>query len=263
MIALEREVHAAPAGARTDGQPLYAIGDVHGCYALLRALLEEIVRDAAARYHGVTPTIILCGDYIDRGPCSSKVMTALVLLERSGAVDARFLDGNHEAMLRMFIEHPERHGKWIDFGGRETLESYGIAVPADSASDATSLVMLRNALLDAMPAAHHRLLNNLEPMVEIGSYAFVHAGIRPGIALKKQVPDDLLWIRDDFLDHPRPSRSVIVHGHTWIGNRPEILGHRIGIDTGAYETGVLTAIRIDDREIEVIRASDHREQDVA
>lgn len=259
MISIEREIHAAPAGARADGRPLYAIGDVHGCYALLRALLGEIVRDAAARYHSAVPTVILCGDYIDRGPDSSNVVTALVLLERSGTVDARFLEGNHEAMLRMFIEHPEQHGKWLDFGGRETLESYGIACPGDAAESATALAMLRNALLDAMPASHHRFLNRLEPMVEIGSYAFVHAGVRPGISLKKQALDDLLWIRDEFLDHPRPSKSVIVHGHTWTGDQPSLLGHRIGIDTGAYETGVLTAIRIDDGEIEVMRAVDHPE----
>ena len=253
MIALRREIHDPPGGARAGGRPLYAIGDVHGCYDLLHALLGEIGRDAAERCPGATPMLVLCGDYIDRGPASSKVLAALAWLVRSRAVEARLLEGNHEAMFRMFLDNPADHGEWLGFGGRRTLESYGVAVPEAVKTNAT-LTGLRDALLDVMPASHHMLLQRLEPMIEAGSYAFVHAGVMPGVALNKQAREDLLWIREEFLDHPRPSASVIVHGHTWFDDHPTILPHRIGIDTGAYETGVLTALRIADDAIEVIQA---------
>ena len=246
-------MHAPPIGAKTGGRPLYAIGDVHGCYDLLHALLGEVARDAAERHPGVTPMLVLCGDYVDRGPASAKVLTALAWLARSSAVDARLLEGNHDAVLQMFIEHPAEHAKWLAFGGRQTLESYGIAVP-DVAETRSTLTGLRDALLDVMPVSHHRLLQRLEPMVQVGDYAFVHAGVRPGVPLNKQLHDDLLWIREEFLDHPRPATSIIVHGHTWVDHQPAILPQRLGIDTGAYATGVLTGLRIADDAVEVIQA---------
>lgn len=257
MISLRRAFHDPPGGARAGKQPLYAIGDVHGCYDLLHALLGEIGRDAAERHAHATPMLILCGDYVDRGPASSKVLAALAWLARSSAIEARLLEGNHEAVLRMFIEHPEEHAKWLAFGGRQTLESYGVAVP-DIVESRATLTDLRDALLDVMPASHHLLLQRLEPMVQAGDYTFVHAGVRPGVPLKKQTHDDLLWIREEFLEHPRPATSVIVHGHTWLDDQPVMLPHRIGIDTGAYETGVLTGLRIVDDAIEVIQAVRHQ-----
>ena len=197
--------------------------------------------------------LILCGDYIDRGPASSKVLAALAWLMRSSAIDARFLEGNHEAMLRLFIEDPEDNKEWLDLGGRQTLESYGIFVP-EAVEAFGMLTALRDALLDAMPASHHMLLQRLEPMIQMGSYAFVHAGVKPGVPLARQVRDDLLWIRDEFLNHPRPASAVIVHGHTWHDDRPTMLPHRIGLDTGAYQTGVLTGLRIAEDAIEIIQA---------
>lgn len=253
MISVRRMVHDPPGDARSGGRPYYAIGDVHGCYDLLHALLGEIGRDASERDPGTVPMLVMCGDYIDRGPASSKVLAALAWLVRSSAIEARLLEGNHEAVLRMFIEHPAEHAKWIAFGGRQTLESYGIAVPAIVDTPAT-LTKLRDALLDAMPTSHHLLLQRLEPMVQAGDYTLVHAGIRPGVPLHKQAHDDLLWIREEFLDHTRPATSIIVHGHTWLDDQPTILPHRIGIDTGAYETGVLTGLRITDNAVEVIQA---------
>ena len=253
MISIRRRVHQPPEGAHAGGRPLYAIGDIHGCYDLLHALLGEIARDAAERHLGTTPMLILCGDYVDRGPASARVLAALAWLARSSAIEARLLEGNHEAVLRMFIDRPAEHAKWLAFGGRQTLESYGVAVPETVESEST-LAELRDALLDVMPVSHHLLLQRLELMVQAGDYTFVHAGVRPGVALNKQARDDLLWIRQEFLDHPRPATSVIVHGHTWLDDQPTILPHRIGIDTGAYDTGVLTGLRIANDAIDVIQA---------
>lgn len=253
MIAFRRERHAPRAGASPGAVPVYAIGDVHGRYDLLHALLAEIRRDAAARLADAPPRLILCGDYVDRGPDSAKVLSALAWLRRSSAVDLTLLDGNHEAMLRGFLDDPVAHAAWLRFGGAATLRSYGVDVPADETP--ATLVAARDRLLDAMPAAHDRLLHALEAMAQAGDYVFVHAGVRPGVALADQVRDDLLWIRGDFLDHPRPAAAaVVVHGHTWSDDRAIVLPHRIAIDTGAYDTGVLSAVRIDADAVEVIQA---------
>lgn len=251
MITIRRSTHAPPPNARAGGRALYAIGDVHGCYNLLQALLAEIMRDAVG-LNG-TPLLIFCGDYVDRGPDSAKVLAALAWLLRSPAVSVRLLEGNHESVLRLFLEDPEDSGQWLDFGGRETLLSYGVDVP-DAIVPGETLIHLRDALLDAMPVSHHALLQQLEVSVRVGDYVFVHAGVRPGVPLERQKREDLLWIRGGFLDHPRPAAQPIVHGHTWTDDQPVILPHRIGIDTGAYETGVLTALRIGDDALEVIQA---------
>ena len=257
MIGFRRERHVPASGVRSGPQPLYAIGDVHGRYDLLHALLAEVNRDAAERYPGVTPLLILCGDYVDRGPASAEVLAALTWLLRSTAVEARLLEGNHEAMLRDFLEQPVRHGRWLAVGGAATLRSYGVALPdPPELDDPATLTALRDSLLDVMPTSHYHLLHRLELLVEVGDYAFVHAGIVPGVALHAQNRDDLLWIREEFLDHPKPAASVIVHGHTWTGDRPTLLPHRIGIDTGAYKTGVLTALHLCDNRAEIIQAVD-------
>jgi serine/threonine protein phosphatase 1 len=258
MISLKRRTHRLPRNTDFGGRPLYAVGDVHGCYDLLHALLGEISFDSAQRYPAETPLLILCGDYIDRGPASSKVLAALVWLTRSSAINTRLLEGNHEAVFRQFLENPEDFAKWLAFGGRETIESYGVSVP-EAAEDGAVLTALRDNLLDVMPVSHHDLFRRFEKIVEVGEYAFVHAGVMPGVPLKSQSDDDLLWIRGEFLEHPRPSTSIIVHGHTWFDEQPDILPHRIGIDTGAYETGVLTGMHFMGDAVEVIQAvREHR-----
>ncbi|WP_271300399.1 metallophosphoesterase [Sphingomonas sp. CV7422] len=257
MIAIRRVAHNPAPGLRAGPQPLYAIGDVHGRYDLLHALLAEISRDAAERHPGVTPRLLLCGDYVDRGPASAAVLAALVWLLRSKAVDARLLEGNHEAMLRGFLDRPAEHRRWLAVGGAATIASYGVAIPDEAALDTpATLVALRDSLLDAMPTSHYHLLDRLDLLVEVGDYAFVHAGVVPGVALHAQRRDDLLWIRDEFLDHPRPATAVIVHGHTWTGDQPVLLPHRIGIDTGAYKTGVLTALYLCDDRAAILQAVD-------
>jgi len=235
------------------GELVYAIGDIHGRYDLIKDLLRQVAVDYAGRANGRRPILIFCGDYVDRGPHSAKVLEALVWLRRRGEVDLHLLKGNHEQALLSFIDDPDTGPPWLQFGGAETLMSYGVPPPAAD-EGRQGLDRARDELLERMPAAHLRLLQTLELMVEVGDYAFVHAGVRPGAPLHAQHEHDLLWIRQGFLDAPGPFEKVVVHGHTWTSLRPRIEPHRIGLDTGAYATGVLTAIRFEDGELAVLQA---------
>jgi len=245
-------VHQTPACIA--GELVYAVGDVHGRYDLLKAMLATIVADASDRARGRLPILVLCGDYVDRGPDSARVLTALDWIRRDGRVRPRLIKGNHEAAFLSFLKAPEDGEAWLRFGGDATLRSYGVTPPSDPA-DQAEMIRARDDLLEHMPAAHLRLLRELELMAIIGDYAFVHAGIRPGVPLARQKAEDLLWIRSPFLDQTRRFEKRIVHGHSWVEAAPEIYDNRIGLDTGAYETGVLTAIRIEDREVEVFQAT--------
>jgi len=246
-----------PTPGDVDGQLVYAVGDVHGCYDQLRELLAQITRDWESRAKGRTASLIFCGDYVDRGPASREVLDALCWLKRRGPFNVHFLKGNHEQVMLDYIAEPVVTRVWMRWGGADTLRSYGVIPPAvDDPAD--KHVVARDDLLERMPASHLRFLETLELMVGIGDYAFVHAGIRPGVPLDEQVQDDLLWIRDDFLPVQEEHERVIVHGHSWKSDRPVILPHRIGIDTGAYETGVLTALRIEDGLIQILSAGKAR-----
>jgi len=243
----------AATGTRTDGRLIYAIGDVHGCYDLLRDLLALIARDHALRGAPGRPTLVFLGDYVDRGPQSAQVLEALAWLRRRPDLEVRLLKGNHEQALLQFLEEPVGAGPWLVYGGAETLAAYGVAPPQPD-DHALEFVRARDELLDRMPAAHLTLLQGLELVIEAGDYAFVHAGIRPGVPLERQSERDLLWIRKGFLDAPGPFAKVIVHGHSWDGEAPQLGRHRLGLDTGAFATGVLTAMRLFDGEREVLQA---------
>lgn len=234
----------------TDGELVYAIGDIHGCYDLLKALLAKIAADCGPRAKGRRPILVFLGDYVDRGPQSAQVVEALIWLKRRPDLDVRLLKGNHEQAMLDFIEAPERAAGWLQFGGRETLQSYGVLPPQ---GDPVAMVQARDELMAAMPAAHLRLLERLELMLGIGDYAFVHAGVRPGVSLADQEENDLLWIRQAFLEAPGPFEKIIVHGHTWLDERVQRHDHRIGVDTGAYATGVLTALRLDGEACEALQ----------
>lgn len=249
---------AVPPGHRarsTDGRILYAIGDVHGCYDQLIAMFDLIVADIRQSGDDARPVILLCGDYIDRGPRSAEVMAALVWLERNAGVDIVLLKGNHEELLLDFLDRPAENVRWLHRDGCFTLRSYGVALP----DDATTLVegdcrALRDALLDVMPAAQLALLRRLKIRVTLGDYLFVHAGLRPGTPIDRQSDEDCLWIRDDFLKSGHRFDKVVVHGHSWSSDEPEIGADRMGIDTGVYETGVLTAVRLEGATVEVLQA---------
>lgn len=227
------------------GQLVYAVGDVHGRYDLLYLLLAKVEEDTIARAGGRTPVLIFCGDYVDRGPDSARVLDALCWLKRHSTYDVRFLKGNHEQVMLDYIRDPSGSREWMDFGGAQTLMSYGVQPPL-AEDDVSRHWVARDDLLERLPAAHLRFLEQLDLLLTIGDYAFVHAGIRPGKPLVEQSTDDLLWIRQDFLSSHKAHEKIVVHGHTWFSDQPALLANRIGIDTGAYETGVLSAVRLED-----------------
>ena len=234
--------------ALPEGICVYAIGDIHGERRLLERLLERIAEDiAATQASGARPLLVFLGDYVDRGHDSRGTLERLSSRPLAG-VDCRFLAGNHEQAMMDFLEKPETSADWLHFGGVETLASYGVRVSAGGGG--SHLRGLRDRLAERLPEAHRRFLGALEPSFALGGYLFVHAGIRPGRRLDRQKLDDLLWIREPFLSSTRRHERVVVHGHTVV-DRPELLPNRIGIDTGAYATGVLTALKLvgDQRDI--------------
>ena len=236
----------------TAGELVYAIGDVHGRYDLLKPLLSQILQDWRAQDPGRRPLLIFCGDYVDRGPDSAAVVEAMVWLQQRSDIQACFLKGNHEAALMRFLDNPMDCAGWLRFGGVETLRSYGVVPP--SPEDPGSCLRARDLLLQRMPSSHLRFLERLELMLVVGDYAFVHAGIQPGADLKSQREEDLLWIRQEFLEDEGPFEKIIVHGHSWTDAQIRVLPHRIGVDTGAYATGVLSAVRLDGEDVGVIQA---------
>jgi serine/threonine protein phosphatase 1 len=241
-----------PGADPTAGELIYAIGDVHGRYDLLKPLLSRILEDWKVRGPDRRPLLIFCGDYVDRGPDSAAVVEALVWLQQRNDLQACFLKGNHEAAMMRFLDNPPDCAGWLRFGGVETLRSYGVVAPPPA--DAPACFRARDLLLQRMPSSHLRFLERLELMLVVGDYAFVHAGVQPGVGLQDQREDDLLWIRQEFLADEGPFEKIIVHGHSWTDDKPQILPHRIGLDTGAYATGVLTAIRLDGEDIGLLQA---------
>jgi serine/threonine protein phosphatase 1 len=219
---------------------LYAVGDIHGRADLLADLMERITNDREqAGDHRAA--LIFLGDYVDRGPESDRVLDLLLGLDRE-RFEVRTLLGNHDQALLDFMREPAGAGPWMKHGGVETLAAYDVAAPRLAGDDA-GWAAAAEALKERMPRAHVDFLETLELTAEYGDYFFAHAGARPGVGLDRQTEHDLLWIRDDFLDDERPFEKVIVHGHT-----PEKQvhsdGRRIGVDTGAYASGVLSAVRL-------------------
>jgi serine/threonine protein phosphatase 1 len=217
-----------------DGMRVYAVGDIHGCARQLDDLMAVILADNQAS--GLDTRLVFLGDYLDRGPDSKGVIARL--LSPPEGYKASHLMGNHDQTLLDFLDDPIVYRSWRSFGAQETLMSYGVLPPRFD--DEEEFVQARQQLLQAMPADHLNFLRNLQGSVRIGDYFFVHAGVRPGIALDQQVAADMLWIRDEFLDSRHNFGSVIVHGHTPI-ERGVRRTNRINIDTGAYATGRLTA----------------------
>jgi len=235
-----RRSTVTPLTAIPEGERVYAVGDVHGCADLLDQLLARIDADDRARGPART-TIVFLGDLVDRGPASAAVIERLRLLAAERP-DTRFLLGNHEEVfLESLKGEPKALRMFCRIGGRETIMSYGI----DAADyDRMDYEELNAAMRVRVPAAHQAFLESFEDMVTIGDYVFVHAGVRPGTELTAQRGADLRWIRNPFLDHDRALDKMVVHGHTISAGLDEQV-HRIGVDTGAYETGILTALGLE------------------
>jgi serine/threonine protein phosphatase 1 len=238
-------------GSVPAGQRIYAIGDVHGRVDLLETLLTTIRRDDAAR--GTAQSrIIFLGDLVDRGPSSAQVVEcAIKIAEEPWECD--FLLGNHEEVfLKSMDGDLKALAFFIRIGGRETILSYGISEQEYRDADYPEL---HGLLTQRVPAAHITFLKSFKDLIEIGDFAFVHAGVRPGKALAEQDGSDLRWIRRDFLDHARGFEKIIVHGHT-ITDEVEIRLNRIGLDTGAYASGKLTAMGFEGEQRWVLDTAD-------
>ena len=216
---------------------IYAIGDIHGCLDKLKRLEALIVEDAA----GVDgdKLIITLGDYVDRGPSSSQTLNHL-----RGRAPEGFtricLRGNHEVMFVSALEDPRALSNWLDWGGRETLQSYGIDAESFRAMSGKTRAQVLQSFI---PSEHIEFLKSRPLLLTAGAFTFVHAGIRPNVALDQQRDEDLLWIREPFLTQSHGLPTTVVHGHT-PKDQPDITPDRIGIDTGAYAGGPLTAVKI-------------------
>jgi serine/threonine protein phosphatase 1 len=229
-----------------DGLRVYAIGDVHGRADLLAQLLAAIDADIAA--HSSFQVIeVFLGDYIDRGPKSREVLD--MLISRSGRRQMVCLKGNHETYIADFLRNPAVLAHWRNFGGFETLVSYGVTPSINP--DEHEQRELAAAFDRALPLSHRRFLSSLTGSFECGDYLFVHAGIRPGVPLPQQREEDLLWIREDFLLHEKSFGKIVIHGHTPV-EEPDIRPNRINIDTGAYATGKLTCLVLEGQDMAFI-----------
>lgn len=227
--------------ALTPATRIYCIGDIHGRADLLAQIHRLILADGAG-FEG-TKKLLYLGDYIDRGE-SSKEVIEILLNDGLPDFETIYLRGNHEQALLDFLQHPEATAGWLGFGGLATLLSYGVALqrpPLSSAARATDLHDVALRLRQALPASHLKFFEQSQLSYQEGSYCFVHAGIRPGIPLQSQHRDDLLWIRREFIDHKGPHQYIVVHGHTPAPDA-EMLPNRIGLDTGAFYSGLLTCL---------------------
>ncbi|MBV9883049.1 MAG: serine/threonine protein phosphatase [Sphingomonadaceae bacterium] len=222
-----------------EGLRVYAIGDIHGRLDLLDLLLETIAADEAERGPAQTELIFL-GDLVDRGPDSAGVVERLMALRAQRPV--RFLMGNHEEVFLRAVDGDLRALRFlVRIGGRETLLSYGISQEEYRSLDYDALL---EVLRERVPDAHVQFLSAFEQWIEIGDYLFVHAGLRPGVAVEDQKSSDLCWIREDFLNHRDSFGKMVVHGHS-ITEEVDERSNRIGIDTGAFASGRLTAIGLE------------------
>ena len=244
-LAVTRKTNA-PAG-----QCLYAIGDIHGRCDLLERLILQIEEDAGNLPDGTTVTIVFLGDYIDRGLQSRDVIDFL-LSDRMNPFERVFLMGNHEEALLRFMNEVSFGKQWVRYGGAETLYSYGLQPPNSRVSldshEAMEAVQrawdkVWTDFRQRLPETHLKFFQSLQHYYIAGDYLFVHAGLRPGSALEQQTVRDMLWIRDEFLDASEQFPQMVVHGHT-----PEDSIHhdnrRIGLDTGAFISGKLSAARL-------------------
>jgi serine/threonine protein phosphatase 1 len=230
---------AGPAGKR-----LYAVGDIHGRLDLLDDLLGQIEDDIFARPVG-SAVVVFLGDLIDRGPDSQGVIERLRNLAPFPAQTFVLLGNHEEMLLRTLQAEPGVAYDWLNFGGDICVESYGVAPAALTALDEARIAEVLHA---AIPPGHVAFLKECRDSIDFGDYLLVHAGIRPGVPIEEQQPRDLRWIRQPFLSDAHDHGCMIIHGHTitdGVDQRP----NRIGIDTGAYRTGILTAAVVEEADL--------------
>lgn len=232
-------------------QCIYAIGDIHGRCDLLIKLLDQIDADATTVPDDTEITIVFLGDYIDRGLQSRQVID-LLLSDRLKNYQTVFLMGNHEEALLRFLEDSSFGSQWSQYGGAETLFSYGLQPPRGRAGfDPDAWHEVWDQFRMSLPPAHLEFFQSMQHYFTQGDYLFVHAGLRPNVPLEEQSATDMLWIRDDFLEDTSTFPQLIVHGHTPEPG-PFLDNRRMGLDTAAYNSGILTAAKFIGTDIEVL-----------
>lgn len=234
-----------------DGAVIYAIGDIHGRLDLLDEIHRRIAADAAAR-GAPDGTLVYLGDYVSRGPDSRRVVERVLEWLPPGFRRIT-LKGNHEdLLLRCHAGEFEAARHWLDYGGIEALGSYGVEVSALAERDEAYIAEICRRFAAAVPEAQLDFFRRLEVSHRAGDYFFVHGGIRPGIALERQSARDCMWIRKTFLNSRAVHGAVVVHGHS-ISPKPEQRRNRIGIDTGAYRSGVLTCLVLEGEKRKILQ----------
>lgn len=221
-------------------QLTYAVGDIHGYDGHFERLIDLIRWDAD--WIGEKPRIALLGDYVDRGPASRQVLDRVLTLEQADWCDLVALKGNHEAAVLHFLAEPEFGDVWRDWGGAATVGSYGVTMPF-MAGTPKMWREVRDAFAHAIDPAHLDLLKRMPPSFQDGDYLFVHAGVDPDMPLSVQGEETWMYIRGRFLRAEKACDYVVVHGHT-PEDEPSDLPWRIGVDTGIYFNGVLSAVRL-------------------
>lgn len=232
---------AAQIPSLNSGDRIYAIGDIHGRIDLFDSLIGAIEQDDAAKARANT-TVILLGDLIDRGPDSAAVVARAREWARNRHLE--FIKGNHEEMLIASLENADVLRGFLKYGGRETIMSYGID---EAFIDHAKPEELQQRMIEAIPRGDIEFLDSFTKLIRNGDYLFVHAGIRPQTPLDHQLGRDCRWIREPFLSHNGDFGAFVIHGHT-IAEEPQVRSNRIGIDTGAFVFGALTAIGIEGTE---------------
>jgi serine/threonine protein phosphatase 1 len=227
---------------------VYVIGDIHGRADLLRRMVVAITRDLEIAPSAGCLTATL-GDYIDRGPGSREVIECLA--HNPFPTEFVALRGNHEVMLEQFLLDPSVGDDWRRFGGLETLHSYGVDV--GPLMQGRGFAAAAKAFCAVFPQAHSEFFDSLKTSLTWEGYFLCHAGVRPNVPLAQQHDDDLLWIRDEFLQSETDFGRIVVHGHTPT-ERPEIYPNRINIDTGAYLTGRLTCAVLEGDQVRFLTA---------
>jgi serine/threonine protein phosphatase 1 len=217
---------------------LYAVGDVHGCLAELQSLENEIIADAR-QFPGIK-LIVMLGDYVDRGPNSAQVIEHLCQAPPRG-LQRLCLAGNHDVGMLDFIDGKAPLESWMAIGGSATLFSYGL--DADHLSTLHGPKEGSRIVAERIPAHHVAFLRQLPVLAYCRRFVLVHAGLRPGVAIEDQDDADLLLIRDAFFEGAKSFDRLVIHGHTPV-DTPKLDGRRLAIDTGAYFSGRLTAVRI-------------------
>lgn len=222
----------------------FAVGDIHGRADLLADMLAMLeARAASETRSGGAPVVVFLGDYIDRGP-DSKTVIDLLLEGRPFGYERRYLKGNHEQSMLGFLNAPMEYRAWLLQGGAETLLSYGVQPPPPVGAQEHDWIGVAQHLRARLPVGHYEFLESLERYVELGDYAFVHAGVDAGRSLAEQTDEDLFWARAAFIASKRPFSHRVVHGHTPV-DQPYADSRRVAVDTGAYASGALTAARFE------------------